>query len=66
MNRKAEYFERYEALAAVSGRMLGAARSADWSALPELQAEFMQLVDGLRRPIRASCSTNRISAASST
>ena len=48
MNRKAEYFERYEALAAVSGRMLGAARSADWSALPELQAEFMQLVDGLR------------------
>ena len=48
MNRKAEYFERYEALAAVSGRMLGAARSADWSALPGLQAEFMQLVDGLK------------------
>ncbi|MBZ5793191.1 flagellar protein FliT [Burkholderia sp. D-99] len=48
MNRKAEYFARYEALAAVSGRMLGAARSADWSALPGLQAEFMQLVDGLK------------------
>ncbi len=66
MNRKAEYFARYEALAAVSGRMLGAARSADWSALPGLQAEFMALVDGLKEADRASCSTNRISAASST
>ncbi|EAY63420.1 conserved hypothetical protein [Burkholderia cenocepacia PC184] len=48
MNLKAEYFARYEALAAVSGRMLCAARGADWSALPGLQAEFMQLVDGLK------------------
>ncbi|OXH83714.1 flagellar protein FliT, partial [Burkholderia multivorans] len=29
MNRKADYFARYEALAAVSGRMLRAARGAD-------------------------------------
>ncbi|MFL6668096.1 flagellar protein FliT [Burkholderia ambifaria] len=48
MNLKAEYFARYEALAAVSGRMLSAARGADWSALPELQAEFLRLVDGLK------------------
>ncbi|AOJ88106.1 flagellar biosynthesis protein FliT [Burkholderia sp. MSMB0856] len=48
MNLKAEYFARYEALAAVSGRMLSAARGAQWSALPELQAEFLRLVDGLK------------------
>ncbi|HKT03835.1 MAG TPA: flagellar protein FliT [Rugosimonospora sp.] len=48
MNRKAEYFARYEALAAVSGRMLSAARGADWSTLPALQAEFLRLVDGLK------------------
>ncbi|WP_322040547.1 flagellar protein FliT [Burkholderia diffusa] len=48
MNLKAEYFARYEALAAVSGRMLSAARGAQWSALPELQAEFLRLVEGLK------------------
>ncbi|AIO34058.1 flagellar protein FliT [Burkholderia pseudomultivorans] len=48
MNRNADYFARYEALAAVSGRMLRAARGADWSALPGLQDEYLRLVDGLK------------------
>ncbi|AYZ66628.1 flagellar protein FliT [Burkholderia multivorans] len=48
MNRKDEYFARYEAIAAVSGRMLHAARGADWNALSGLQEEYLQLVDGLK------------------
>ncbi|MGS0893030.1 flagellar protein FliT [Burkholderia stagnalis] len=48
MNRNADYLARYEALAAVSGRMLRAARGADWSALPGLQDEYLRLVDGLK------------------
>ncbi|MGU7769776.1 flagellar protein FliT [Burkholderia sp. MR1-5-21] len=48
MNCKAEYLARYEAIAAVSGRMLRAARSADWAALSALQQEYQQLVDGLK------------------
>jgi flagellar protein FliT len=48
MNRKAEYFARYEAIAAVSGRMLRAARGTDWGRLSGLQAEYQQLVDGLK------------------
>ncbi|RQS68998.1 flagellar protein FliT [Burkholderia sp. Bp8963] len=48
MNRKAEYLARYEAIAAVSGRMLRAARGADWAELSALQQEYQQLVDGLK------------------
>ncbi|WP_179402905.1 flagellar protein FliT [Burkholderia guangdongensis] len=48
MNRKADYFARYEAIADVSARMLNAARTGDWSVLAGLQDEYRQLVDGLR------------------
>ncbi|MDN8068693.1 flagellar protein FliT [Burkholderia vietnamiensis] len=48
MNGKAQYFASYEALAAVSGQMLSAARAADWSVLPALQVEFLRLVDELK------------------
>ncbi|AIO76470.1 MULTISPECIES: flagellar protein FliT [Burkholderia] len=52
MNRKADYFARYEALAAVSGRMLRAARGADWHALSGLQDEYLRLVDALKEAER--------------
>ncbi|CAN0624113.1 flagellar protein FliT [Burkholderia multivorans] len=48
MNRNAEYFARYDAIVAVSGRMLRAARVADWGALSRLQAEYLRLVEGLK------------------
>lgn len=48
MNRKDEYFARYEAIADVSDQMLRAARGADWSALSALQEVYLQLVDGLK------------------
>jgi flagellar protein FliT len=45
---KADYFARYEAIAAVSARMLEAARDAMWGELSELQNEYRMLVDTLR------------------
>jgi flagellar protein FliT len=42
-----EYFARYEAIAAISGRMLHAARRALWTDLAELQDEYRNLVDVL-------------------
>ncbi|MGN6316406.1 flagellar protein FliT [Trinickia sp.] len=48
MNSKADYFARYEAIAAVSSRMLTAARDALWNELMELQEEYRTLVDTLR------------------
>jgi flagellar protein FliT len=48
MNPNAEYFARYEAIAAVSHRMLTAARRALWNDLVGLQEEYLSLVDGLR------------------
>src|ERR1700682_4439640 len=48
MNSNAEYFARYEAVAAVSGRMLDAARHSLWHELIGLQEEDRRLVDGLR------------------
>lgn len=48
MNSKADYFARYEAIAAVSSRMLIAARDALWNELMELQEEYRTLVDTLR------------------
>ncbi|PMS22467.1 flagellar protein FliT [Trinickia dabaoshanensis] len=47
MNSKADYFARYEAIAAVSSRMLSAARDALWNELTELQDEYRVLVDAL-------------------
>ncbi|WP_323119558.1 flagellar protein FliT [Burkholderia alba] len=48
MNRNADYLARYEAIAAVSGRMLTAARGAAWHELGGLQEEYLRLVDGLK------------------
>lgn len=47
MSSKTDYFERYEAIAAVSSRMLSAAREALWNDLMELQDEYRVLVDAL-------------------
>ena len=48
MSSKADYFARYEAIAAVSSRMLSAARHALWNDLMELREEYRALVDALR------------------
>lgn len=48
MTSNAEYFARYEAVAAISCRMLTAARRALWSDLFHLQEEYRHLVDALR------------------
>ena len=48
MSSKADYFARYEAIAAVSGQMLCAARDAHWNDLIGLQEEYRLLVDGLK------------------
>jgi flagellar protein FliT len=48
MSPKAEYIARYEAIAAVSGRMLAAARGEEWQALGGLQEEYLRLVDSLK------------------
>jgi flagellar protein FliT len=48
MNPNAEYFARYEAIAAISARMLIAARHALWVELIGLEEEYRRLVDGLK------------------
>ncbi|RDK01770.1 flagellar protein FliT [Paraburkholderia lacunae] len=48
MTSNAEYFARYEAIAAISRRMLTAARRALWSDLVHLQEEYRILVEALR------------------
>jgi flagellar protein FliT len=48
MTRNQEYFARYEAIAAISCRMLGAARGAAWGELAHMQSEYRNLVDGLK------------------
>ena len=48
MNATADYLAHYEAIAAVSARMLAAARKALWNELIELQDEYRALVDMLR------------------
>ncbi|WP_153099137.1 flagellar protein FliT [Paraburkholderia hayleyella] len=42
-----DYFARYEAIAAVSGRMLSAARRSRWADLELLQDEFRALIERL-------------------
>ncbi|CAG4903947.1 flagellar protein FliT [Paraburkholderia saeva] len=48
MTSNAQYFARYEAIAAISDRMLVAAREALWNDLVVLQEEYRRLVDGLK------------------
>ncbi|MFL9889428.1 flagellar protein FliT [Paraburkholderia sp. RL17-383-BIF-A] len=48
MTSNAEYFARYEAIAAISCRMLMAARRALWNDLVHLQEEYRHLVEALR------------------
>jgi flagellar protein FliT len=48
MTSNADYFARYEAIAAISRGMLTAARRALWSDLIHLQEEYRSLVDALR------------------
>ncbi|MEM5296856.1 flagellar protein FliT [Burkholderia sp. JPY481] len=48
MTSNAEYFARYEAVAALSCRMLIAARRALWDDLVHLQEEYRHLVEALR------------------
>lgn len=48
MSSKADYFARYEAIAAVSGQMLLAAQDSHWNALIDLQEEYRLLVDALK------------------
>ncbi|MGF6722651.1 flagellar protein FliT [Paraburkholderia sp. GAS41] len=48
MTSNADYFARYEAIAAISARMLLAARRALWHDLVPLQEEYRHLVDALK------------------
>jgi flagellar protein FliT len=48
MNPNAEYFARYEAIAAISVQMVMAARNALWNELVVLQDEYRHLVDALK------------------
>ncbi|HYS68586.1 MAG TPA: flagellar protein FliT [Paraburkholderia sp.] len=48
MTSNAEYFARYEAIAAISRRMLIAARRALWNDLVPLQEEYRNLVEALK------------------
>ncbi len=48
MTSNAEYFARYEAIAAISRRMLTAARRALWNDLVHLQEDYRKLVDALK------------------
>jgi flagellar protein FliT len=47
MSSKANYIAHYEAIAAISARMLMAARKALWNEMSELQEEYRSLVDML-------------------
>jgi flagellar protein FliT len=48
MKTTEEYFEHYEAIAALSGQMLVAARSGEWGELKSMQVAYRQLVDRLK------------------
>ncbi|MGF6769804.1 flagellar protein FliT [Paraburkholderia sp. GAS199] len=48
MTSNAEYFARYEAIAAISRRMLMVARRDLWNDLVHLQEEYRHLVEALR------------------
>jgi flagellar protein FliT len=48
MKTTQEYFEHYEAIAALSSQMLVAARGGEWSELKAMQAAYRELVDRLK------------------
>ena len=48
MTSNAEYFARYGAIAALSCRMMMAARRARWNDLFDLEKEYVELVDALK------------------
>jgi len=48
-----QLFQRYEAIAAVVGDMLSAARADQWNTLIQLQEQYTALVDSLR-PVDAT------------
>jgi flagellar protein FliT len=48
MKTTQEYFAHYEAIAALSGRMLAAARGGDWGELKVMQGSYRELIDRLR------------------
>jgi flagellar protein FliT len=48
MKTTQEYFAHYEAIAALSGRMLAAARGGEWSELKVMQGSYRELIDSLR------------------
>ena len=48
MTNNAEYFARYEAIAAISSCMLAAAQRSLWNELEHLQDEYRFLVDALK------------------
>ncbi|HTJ92013.1 MAG TPA: flagellar protein FliT [Pararobbsia sp.] len=52
MNSSLELFSYYDAIIAVTVRMLDAARKDDWNQLFQLQGEYVRLVDEIR-PIDA-------------
>ncbi|WP_061150565.1 flagellar protein FliT [Caballeronia arvi] len=48
MKTTQEYFAHYEAIAAISGRMLTAARGGEWSELKTLQGTYRELIEQLK------------------
>ncbi|GAB5098775.1 flagellar protein FliT [Caballeronia sp. LP006] len=48
MNTTDEYFAHYEAIAALSGQMLAAARSGEWSELKTMQGRYRELIERLK------------------
>jgi flagellar protein FliT len=48
MKTTQDYFAHYEAIAALSARMLSAARNGEWGELKTLQGTYRALIDGLR------------------
>ena len=48
MKTTQEYFAHYEAIAAISGQMLTAARGGEWSELKTLQGTYRELIEQLK------------------
>ena len=48
MKTTQEYFAHYEAIAAISGQMLAAARGGEWSELKTLQGTYRELIEQLK------------------
>jgi flagellar protein FliT len=48
MKTTEDYFAHYEAIAALSGQMLAAARGGEWSELKAMQGTYRELIDQLK------------------